>query len=330
MVETIIFIRHAGNLWSIFNSSLIPPTQQYHAKILSFVLLQNHEIFSCLKAKRCYQTYLSLQPALSCHRTVNSKTAEILLAPSPLLFHLGTKTPLPAMFAWLHTFKARLCSMALTSCNPWAGNSSWHHFLTHPGYLDGYFFLHCWSFPFYRGSTYNNLQNPCEQPIIFSVIPPFPQAGFIWSLVFLHTHMMIKSVLHDGIGLNGQTVSLLEHNLSKSMEEESSLYATTEGENVCQKTQEPPPTLSYSQVCWQWRFWCSCLLTGLQAFYYFHYCACFIYALNTTYAKTNWKRQNRRTHDCTFSAFTPQCDTYQLVSSVLHLNPCKAERAIRE
>lgn len=138
MVETIIFIRHAGNLWSIFNSSLIPPTQQYHAKILSFVLLQNQEIFSCLKAKRYYQTYLSLQPALSCHKTVNS-FKDCRNPSCPVTPSIWSKTPLPAMFGWLHTFKARLCYMALLSCNPWAGNSSWHHFLTHLGYLDGYF-----------------------------------------------------------------------------------------------------------------------------------------------------------------------------------------------
>lgn len=87
MVETIIFIRHAGNLWNIFNSSLIPPTQFYHAKILSFVLLQYYEILSCLKAK----TYLKTPTySFSLHHHVrrpqtHSKTAEIPLPPSLLL-----------------------------------------------------------------------------------------------------------------------------------------------------------------------------------------------------------------------------------------------------
>lgn len=32
VVETIIFVRYASNSWNVFNSSLIPPTQLYHAK----------------------------------------------------------------------------------------------------------------------------------------------------------------------------------------------------------------------------------------------------------------------------------------------------------
>lgn len=51
VVETIIFIRHACNLWNIFNSSLIPPTRLYHAKTLPFLLLKYCEMFSCLTAK---------------------------------------------------------------------------------------------------------------------------------------------------------------------------------------------------------------------------------------------------------------------------------------
>lgn len=40
VVELIIFIRHACNLWNTFNSSLILPTQPYLAKMLPFLLLK--------------------------------------------------------------------------------------------------------------------------------------------------------------------------------------------------------------------------------------------------------------------------------------------------
>lgn len=49
----------------------------------------------------------------------------------------------------------------------------------------------CNALPFYSGSVYNNPQNPCEQPIIFSVIPPFPQTVVTWSLFFPFAHIRI-------------------------------------------------------------------------------------------------------------------------------------------
>lgn len=135
VVKTIIFIRHACNLWNIFNSSLIPPTRLYHAKTLPFLLLKYCEIFSCLTAKRhnkkktvgvnnysfslCYRV-----------RSVNLFKMQRSLcpfAPLPLLFNCLSDLVLKLLYPltskmWIKSSKGRICYPAFLLFNLWTGN----------------------------------------------------------------------------------------------------------------------------------------------------------------------------------------------------------------
>lgn len=161
MVETIIFIRHAGNLWKIFNSSLIPPTQLYHAKILLLVFLQNHEMFTCLKAKTYHKKPL---PSASIFVSYSCNLTQI-----PLVFHLSAEALLATRSGWLQIFQAGICSAAFPSFSSQAGNqvgiisSS-----TQPT-------SSCNTLPFY------SIQQSSKS--IFSVVPHSPQT--VVSMVFV-------------------------------------------------------------------------------------------------------------------------------------------------
>lgn len=171
VVETIIFIRHAGNLWNIFNSSLIPPTHLYHAKMLPFVFLQNHEMFSCLKAKT-YHKNLFLQLAFLCQISLKSPFSSTsvlkLFHPRGLDGFRSSKLE-SALQHFLHSAHKQETKLA-----------SFPHPPRLPLPATPFLFTAC-----------NNLPNPsflwCHTP---------HRLLFIWSLCFtsVHTRVMIKSL----------------------------------------------------------------------------------------------------------------------------------------
>lgn len=84
VVETITFIRHACNLWNIFNSSLILPMQPYLAKMLLFLLLKYIKYSAAEQLEQMMKTSSCKHVLQHYHvRSVNSlKDREF-----PLLFH---------------------------------------------------------------------------------------------------------------------------------------------------------------------------------------------------------------------------------------------------
>lgn len=138
-----------------------------------------------------------------------------------------------------------------------------------------------------------------------------------------------------------QIISLVERNLSKSLKEDIStlkkLHCVQQQKDTVWQSPEPSPALtqSYSDY-WLFQVYChplSCcthLLTGLQSSSFFNYCADFTYTFNTTYAKWTGNTSTAKFLRAPLVLSHPSCGTYQLVSSVLHLNPCKAETAFRQ
>lgn len=267
MVETIIFIRHAGNLWNIFNSSLIPPTQLYHAKTLPFVLLQNHEMFSCLKAKTYHKNTI---PSACIFMSYSCNLTQI-----PLLFHLTTEALLPMRSGWLQIFQAGICSAALPSFNSQAGNqvgiisSS-----TQPT-------SSCNTLPFYSIKQ--------SSKSIFSVMPHSPQT-VVYMVFMIHfcAHTCNDKILISTMAsVSKCRLSLLERNLSKSLEEDSStlkkIHCVQQEKDTAQNHLQlqhrvipnvlAPHVLVYPSADWP------------PKFMFFNYCADFTYTFNTTYAK---------------------------------------------
>lgn len=112
-------------------------------------------------------------------------------------------------------------------------------------------------------------------------------------------------------------------------EEDSStlkkLLCATSGHSVTQ-TPEPFPALTqnYSKCTGTHP------LIGLQRLCFFNYCADFTYTFSTTYAKRTGNIQTAKFLRAPLVLSHPSCGTHRLVSSVLHPNPCKAERAFRQ
>lgn len=122
VVELIIFIRHACNLWNTFNSSLILPTQPYLAKMLSFLLLKymKHSAAEQLEQMRTssWKYVLSVLRHHICKLTQRqispcSSTPSIWLP-----FNIGTDLLNPlSLKMWFKSSQVRICYLALPSFN---------------------------------------------------------------------------------------------------------------------------------------------------------------------------------------------------------------------